>query len=233
MYSTSRVVVLRAGHERHGRDDRPVAVGAHDLLGAEPVRASSSASRPGSAPRATRGRRFEAVGLRRDDPEVERLELVRVGAPRSRSRGGRCGRVTRRPSRFRASACSRRRVRTETSATCARCPAKRLPITPAPITQTRWITRRPPAGARRRTRGITAAREELLVLDRHPVRSAARVDGDPDLGDARADRRVSSIRSTMSSGVPDPDVVLLDELLEGDLGERLHDPGRRRSRSRP
>ncbi len=55
--------------------------------------------------------------------------------------------VTRRPSRLRASAWSRRRVRTDTSVTCARWPANRLPITPAPITQTRWIT--PPA--RRRT----------------------------------------------------------------------------------
>src|SRR5918992_5957619 len=48
--------------------------------------------------------------------------------------------LTRRPSRFSASACSRRRVSTETSHTWARCPAKRLPITPAPTMQTRSIT---------------------------------------------------------------------------------------------
>ena len=47
--------------------------------------------------------------------------------------------VMRKPRSFSASACSRRRVKTETSATCARCPAKRLPIVPAPITQTRAL----------------------------------------------------------------------------------------------
>src|SRR5205085_485138 len=44
---------------------------------------------------------------------------------------------TLRPSAFRAWACSSRRVSTDTSATRPRCPAKRLPITPAPTTQTR------------------------------------------------------------------------------------------------
>src|SRR5574337_1074179 len=50
--------------------------------------------------------------------------------------------LTRRPSRSRASACSRRRVRTETSQTCARWPANRLPMTPAPTMQTRSTARR-------------------------------------------------------------------------------------------
>src|SRR5262245_12705300 len=50
--------------------------------------------------------------------------------------------VTRSPCSFSASACSRRRVSTETSHTRARCPAKRLPITPAPTMQTRSITPR-------------------------------------------------------------------------------------------
>ena len=40
--------------------------------------------------------------------------------------------------------------------------------------------------ARRSRRG-----EQLLVLDRHPVRRAAGVDGDPDLGDARAELAAS------------------------------------------
>src|SRR6266550_2334613 len=44
---------------------------------------------------------------------------------------------TRRPCSRKAAACSSRRVSTVTSATCARCAAKREPIEPAPATTTR------------------------------------------------------------------------------------------------
>ena len=77
--------------------------------------------------------------LRRDDRDVERRELRRV-VGRAHARLRRSCPLTRSPSRFSASACSRRRVSTDTSHTQARCPAKRLPITPAPTMQTLSIT---------------------------------------------------------------------------------------------
>ena len=112
--------------------------------------------------------------------------------------------VTRSPSRLSASACSRRRVSTETSATWARWPANRLPITPAPITQTRSITRRcaTSAGDGDRRRGITEAAKSSWFL------IAIQCGAPPALTVIAISEIpgqifwVSSIRSTISSGVP-------------------------------
>ena len=58
------------------------------------------------------------------------------------------------------------------------------------------------------------AREELLVLDRHPVRRAAGVDGDADLRDALAQLARGGDALEDVRGRADPDVVVGDELLE-------------------
>ena len=120
-------------------DDRPVAVLAHDLLGAEAVEHGHHVA-SGNAPSSACTRRLEPARLRRDDREVGCGELGRVGRGDRRAREARSCRSREAPRAFSASACSRRRVSTETSHTCARCPAKRLPMTPAPTMQTRSIT---------------------------------------------------------------------------------------------
>ena len=64
-----RVRVLRPAHERHGGDDRPVAVLADDLLRAEAVEHGHD-GRAGEAAGHRPERALEAVRLRRDDDEV-------------------------------------------------------------------------------------------------------------------------------------------------------------------
>ena len=113
--------------------------------------------------------------------------------------------MTRSPSRFRASACSARRVSTDTSATWARCPANRLPIDPAPITQTRSITGallRDLGRRAARTRGITADAKSSWFLiaiqcGAPPALTVIPISVIP--GQIFC---VSSMRSTISSGVP-------------------------------
>ena len=102
---------------------------------------------------------------------VARRDATRAGRS-ARSRAARRGSS--------ASACSRRRVSTETSTTCARWPANRLPIDPGSddADTPDHATCATSVGAARGRAVIDRRGEELLVLDRHPVRRAAGVDGD-------------------------------------------------------
>ena len=73
-----RVVVARAAHEGDTRDERPVAVSAHDLLGAEAVldghdhRVSETAGERACS-------FVEPSRLRRHDRDVELRQLRRIG----------------------------------------------------------------------------------------------------------------------------------------------------------
>ena len=151
------VRVLRARHERHGRHERPVPVGADDLRAEAVERRHQRRVREPPLERA--GRRLEAGRLRRDDPEVERLELVGVG-------GGGDARLDVAAARH-AEPVAVERVGVLLAAREHRdlrdlreMPGVEAPITPAPITQTRSITSldayATAAGSAARTRGITA-----------------------------------------------------------------------------
>ena len=120
-------------------EQRPVAVRADDLLRAEPV-LHRHHRRAGEAAARRAGERLEVAC-----PCTRGSRARAPAAPPDRWRGRRravksARPETRRPCSFSARACSSRRVSTDTSATRARCPASRLPIVPAPATQTR-VTR--------------------------------------------------------------------------------------------
>ena len=103
-----------------------------ETSGQSPCRATSSSAprpfwivitvAPAMRPGEPLGRRLDLGRLRREDDEVGLGQPGRVvgrGDARDRSLLP----LMRRPSRTSASACSGRRVSTDTSATCARCPA--------------------------------------------------------------------------------------------------------------
>src|SRR5919106_1566548 len=80
-----RVVVAVAAHEGHGRDDLPVAVTPHDLLGAEAV-LDRHHGRVGGVTGECRRRGAKLCGLRGQDHQVEPGQLGRVGG-RPQARG--------------------------------------------------------------------------------------------------------------------------------------------------
>ena len=139
-------------HERDGGDDRPVAVRADDLLRAEPVERRHQRARRGSGPRATRrpprGRRAFVATMPRSN-----------GSSSSGSRGGRdVGVEVAAPGDPQAVAVQRVGVLPAPREHARRRrpgrdgPRRGSRSTPAPITQTRSITR----PARRRPATATA-----------------------------------------------------------------------------
>ena len=113
-----RVGVLGTAHEGDRRDDRPVAVGADDLLRAEPVEHRHHIA-SGTARERLRCR-CQPVAFVATMTRSTGGRSVRIAEGVDLEHEGRCRPLTRRPSAFSASACSRRRVSTQTSATCAR-----------------------------------------------------------------------------------------------------------------
>ena len=72
-----RVGMPRPAHERHTRDERPVAVAAHDLLGAEPV-LDGHERRADEGPLQPRGHALEVDALAGEDDEVLLAEVRRL-----------------------------------------------------------------------------------------------------------------------------------------------------------
>ena len=75
-----RVAVARAAHERDRREERPRALRADDLLGAEPV-LHGHHRRAGEVPGEAPCQRVEVAALAREDDEVG-VELRRIGRRR-------------------------------------------------------------------------------------------------------------------------------------------------------
>ena len=131
-----RVGVARAAHERDRRDERPVARGA---ARSPPRRARSG---PSSPSRRGTGRRARAAAASTSVAFVATMHEVELGQLAGSAIAATCAvkscrPETRSPSLVRARcACSSPPREHATSATLARWPASRLPITPAPTTQT-------------------------------------------------------------------------------------------------